>query len=117
VRALVCIALFVLGAVVGLAAVWTHARWWGLALGAAATLVTEVAVPRGLPRVAYAAGWVVSVAYFLLARPEGDFVVASDPLGYSFLGVGLAVLVVAVATIPPRARTRATLSAGAGVSA
>ena len=112
-RVLACLALLLLGAVVGLSTVWTHSRWWALALGGTATLVTEVAVPRGLPRLAYAAGWIAASGYFLLARGEGDFVVGSNPVGYTFLGLGLVVLVLAVATVPPRRRT---MTAGAGVS-
>jgi hypothetical protein len=117
VRALACLGLLALGAVVGLSAVWTHSRWWALALGAAATLTAELAAPRGLPRLAYAAGWLAASAYFLLARGEGDFVVGSNAVGYTFLGLGLVVLVLAVATVPPRRRTGPTMAAGAGASA
>jgi len=94
----------VLGAAVGLAAVWTHGRWWALALGAAASLTTALAVPAGLLRVVYVGGWAATAAYFLLARPEGDFVVGSDAPGYVFLGLGLVLLVVGIATVPPRRR-------------
>jgi hypothetical protein len=103
-RRLAAVGLLVLGAAVGMAATWTHSRWWGLALGAAATLVSELALPPGLLRIAYAAGWVAGSAYFLLARPEGDFVVGSNAIGYTFLGVGLLVVVLAIGTIPQRAR-------------
>jgi hypothetical protein len=112
VRLLAGLLLLPLGAAVGLAAVWTHGRWWGLVLGVAATLAGELALPRGGLRLMYAAGWVLASAYFLLARPEGDYVVASDTLGYTFLGFGLVVLVVAVATVPPRGR----LPRGSGAS-
>jgi hypothetical protein len=118
-RVLACLGLLVLGAVIGLSAVWTHSRWWTLVLGSAATLLTEVAAPRGLPRVAYAAGWLVASASFLLARGEGDFVVGSNGVGYAFIGLGLAVLVLAVATIPPRGPGRRggrTLPDEAGLS-
>ncbi|SFB77593.1 hypothetical protein SAMN04487968_101459 [Nocardioides terrae] len=101
-RPAVALGLLLLGAAVGLAAVWTHGRWWALALGAAASLTTALAVPAGLLRLAYAAGWAAMAAYFLLARPEGDFVIGSDPPGYTFLGLGLVLLVVGIATIPPR---------------
>jgi hypothetical protein len=101
------------GAMVGVSATWTHGRWWALALGAAATLAAELAVPRGGLRLMYAAGWVLASAYFLLARPEGDFVVASDAIGYTFLGLGLLVLVLAVVSVPPRRR----LPGGPGPSA
>ena len=94
--------LLLLGAAVGLAAVWTHGRWWSFALGAAATLATAYALRRGLLRTAYAGGWLLAAAYFLLARPEGDFVVGSDARGYAFLGLGLLLLSYTVATVPPR---------------
>ena len=110
-------ALLLLGALVGLSAVWTHGRWWALALGAAATLGAELATPRGLLRIAYAGGWIAATAYFLLARPEGDFVVASDAHGYTFLGLALLVLALAVATVPPRGRTRPTMGPCAGRTA
>ena len=61
-------------------------------------------MPRGLRRILYAGGWLTASAYFLLARPEGDFAVASDPIGYTFIAVGLLLLVLAVATVPPRRR-------------
>jgi hypothetical protein len=116
VRAGAALGLLLLGGVVGLSATWTHSRWWALALGAASTLVLELAVPAGLLRIAYAVGWVALSAYFLLARPEGDFVVASDPIGYAFIGVGLVVLLLAVATISPRRRARPGFTAGTGRS-
>jgi hypothetical protein len=96
--------LLVLGAAVGLAATWTHGRWWGLVLGAAATFAAELAAPRGPLRVAYAVGWIAASGYFLLARPEGDFVVGSNAIGYTFLGLGLVVVVLAVGTAAPRRR-------------
>jgi hypothetical protein len=110
-RGLAAIALLLAGAMVGLAAVWVHGRGWGLALAAAATLAAELTVPRGAPRVAYAAGWVVSSAYFVLARPEGDFVVGSDPVGYAFLVLGLVVLGVGVVTLAPRRHEHAPTAA------
>lgn len=105
---LVGAALALLGAVVGVAAVWTHARWWGLALGVAASLATELALDRGARRLLFAGGWLAASAFFLLSRPEGDYVVASDTIGYTFLAAGLLVLTVAVATVPPRRRVTRT---------
>jgi hypothetical protein len=100
----VTLALLLLGGAVGVAAVWVHGRWWALALGVAATLTAEWAAPAGLLRLAFAAGWVAVSAWFLLSRPEGDFVVGSDPTGYAFLVLALVVVVLGVATIPPRRR-------------
>lgn len=103
-QAAACLGLLLLGALLGLSTVWVHGRWWALGLGAAATVATELAAPRGLPRLAYAIGWIVGAGYFVLSRPEGDFVVGSDPTGYAFLALGLVVVVLGVATVPPRRR-------------
>jgi hypothetical protein len=104
VRAAAAVVLLLLGAVVGLSATWTHSRWWALLLGASATLAAEVAASPGLLRIAYAGGWVAAAAYFLLARPEGDFVVGSTAVGYTVLVLGLLVVVLALATMPPARR-------------
>jgi hypothetical protein len=103
-RGAAALGLLLLGAAVGLAATWTHNRWWALALGAVATVAAELAAPRGFLRIAYAVGWVGSATYFLLGRPEGDFVVGSTAIGYTFVGLGLVVVVLALATIPPPRR-------------
>jgi hypothetical protein len=105
-RPAAALGLLLLGVVVGLAAVWTHDRWWALALGAAATLTTALALPAGLLLVAYAAGWVLSAAYFLFARPEGDFVVGSDPRGYTFVALTLVLVILAVARRPATQTSR-----------
>lgn len=98
--------LLVLGAAVGTATVWVHPVGWGLALGAAATLAALVAAPAGWRRLAYGVGWVVAAGWFVFARPEGDFVISSDPAGYAVLGLGLVVVVLVVATVPgPRRRS------------
>jgi hypothetical protein len=113
VKVAACLGLLLLGALVGVSTVWVHGRWWTLALGAAATVAAELAAPRGLRRVAYAVGWVAGAGYFVLARPEGDFVVGSDAIGYAFLALGLVVVVLGLATVPPRPR----LPPGAGDNA
>ena len=98
----------VVGVAVGAASVWVHDRWWSLLLAAAATVAALWAVPRGLARTLYAAGWLLPTALFTFARPEGDFLVAQSGLGYAYLGLGMVVLMLAIATIPSprRAVTR-----------
>lgn len=106
-RAAAALGLLVAGFVIGLAAVAVHARAWGLPLGAVATLAALVALPPGIwSRCAYAAGWIVALALALIPRPEGDYAIASDVPGYVLLGVGLVLLVAALATLPVRRRRR-----------
>ncbi len=97
----------VAGLAIGTASVWVHDRWWSLALAAAASLVTLWAAPRGLARVLYVACWLLPMALFTFARPEGDFVIAQDARGYTFLGLGAAVLMSGIATIPSPRRAAA----------
>lgn len=107
-KVLVALGLLVVGAVTGVATVALHGLWWGLALGAAATLVTLRALPPGWwTRLAFALGWVGLVAWLLQTRREGDYVVAQDAQGWLLLGLGVLVLVLGVATLP-RPAPRAT---------
>lgn len=99
------VGLLVLGAAVGTATVWVHPLVWGLPLGVLATVAALFAAPAGWRRLAYGVGWVASAGWFVLARPEGDFVVSRDPAGYTLLGLGLAVVVLTVATVPVRRRS------------
>lgn len=92
-----------LGAAVGLLAAVVHrgggaARPWGLSLAVAAS----VAVSAGLATlgagrgvlVGYAAGWCAAVLVVVAGRPEGDYLVAADPLGWGFLVGAFAVVMV-----------------------
>jgi len=93
--------LLVAGGVVGLAAVALYDWWWGLALGAAATLGSLLVLPRGwLIRLPYAAGWVLVLAEAMVPRPAGSYAVGRTPRGYALLGVGLAVILLTAATLP-----------------
>lgn len=99
------LALLAAGAGTALVTVLLHQLWWGLVLGAAATLAVLVAVGRGWwTRLPFGLGWVAFVAWVVPARPEGDYVVSSDPAGYTLLGLALLVLVGSVATLPPPGR-------------
>lgn len=92
-----------LGLVVALSAVALHALWWGLLLGVAGGLAAVLALAPGVWRVAYAAGWVVVVALAAVPRPAGSYLIAGNLRGYTLLALTMALLVVAVATVP---RTR-----------
>ena len=43
-------------------------------------------------------GWLLALAWLLLGRPEGDFVVANDWLGWGLLAGGVIVLGLLVAS-------------------
>ena len=93
--------LLVAGAVTALATTALHQLWWGLTLGAAATLVALVAVgPGWWTRLPFAVGWVGLLAWLVPTRAEGDFVISADVAGLTLLGLGLVVLLGALATLP-----------------
>ncbi|UUZ60187.1 hypothetical protein [Nocardioides sp. B-3] len=86
VRALVALALLVVGAGGGLAAALVHGWWWGLALGLAAATLTTLALPAGGWRFAFMLGWFGAIAYVVLPRAEGDYLIPSSTSGYGLLG-------------------------------
>ena len=99
-----------LGAAVALAAVAVHRSAgaglpWGLLLALAATFATAWWL-RGSrwPRLAvsYAAGWLALFAVVVVGRPEGDYALASDLLGYTLMGASLLLVLVALATLAAR---------------
>lgn len=106
-----------LGAVLGLASLLVHREAlrvagvplpWGLLLGLATTyavITALAATPAGLRGSAGCGiGWFLLVLATQRSRPEGDFLVAGDWLGTSFVLGGMAVVAVAVV----RAGTRAS---------
>ncbi len=100
--------LFLLGGVmVGTAAVLVHDLWWGLPLAILSTVVTMRALTPGAPRVGFSLGWSAAVGVFAVPRPAGDYLVAGSFTGYSLLLTALAVVIVALATVPPRSATPA----------
>jgi len=99
------VSLIAVGFIVGIAAVAVHARWWGLLLAVGAAIAGVLALRPGLQRVAYAAGWVVAVALAVVPRPEGDYAIASDVPGYLFLALAVALVILALATLPVRPRS------------
>jgi hypothetical protein len=77
-----------------------HGWWWGLALGLAGGAAAVLALPpRWWGRLAFAGGWVLTVGYLTVPRPEGDYVIASDPAGYALLAGTLALMLVAIVTV------------------
>jgi hypothetical protein len=104
VRILAAAGLLVVGAVTGVAAVALHDLVWGFVLAAAATVVTVLALPGGWLRLGFVLGWVAVVGWLTVPRAEGDYLISQDWQGYALLGIGVAVLVAGVATLPrPRA--------------
>jgi hypothetical protein len=101
------LALLLLGAVTAVAAVAVHATGWGLVLGVAAVAATVAALPPGwTTRLAFGVGLVGGLGLLSVRRPEGDYVIAADLEGYLLLGLGLAVVVAGVATLPRPAGVR-----------
>jgi hypothetical protein len=66
---------------------------WGLLLGLATSLACGVAAAilagRRLGGMSFTVGWIAVLFLALQGRPEGDFVVAADPLGWAFLAIGV----------------------------
>ncbi len=100
-RLAVAIALLLLGAVVGIAAIALHQFLWGLALALVATAVTAYALPPGWwTRLAFVLGWVVMVGRLTVPRPEGDYLVNQDWQGYTVLAFGMVLAAAGLATLP-----------------
>ena len=101
----VALALVLAGAVVGAAAILTHARAVGLALGVVASLSACLALPSGWrTRLAFVVGWDLMLGYVLIPRPEGDYLISGDARGYTLLGLGLVLLLIAIVTLGPPIR-------------
>lgn len=105
----------VVGAVSGAAAVLVHQAWWGLVLGLAAALVTLAWLPAGPLRLGFAAGWLLVVSRAALTLPAGDYLIASDAAGWSFLAGSLVLVVAALATLGPRSGGRPARADDQGV--
>lgn len=99
-RLAAALGLLAVGAVTAVATVAVHSRPWGLPLAAVATLAVLLATrPGPATRLPLAVGWLVVLGAAVAGRPEGDFVLAQAASGYAVLGLGLVVLVVALATL------------------
>jgi hypothetical protein len=107
-RVLACLALFVLGAVVGVTGALVQPAWFpgGLLLALAA----EAGLCLGGGRlvggragaVAPAGGWMITVILLTASRPEGDFVFGTSAASYLFLLGGMAVAVICATLAPVR---------------
>ena len=117
----------VLGVALFVAAVAVHrCAWrlgqvtvpWGLALGVGASLACALAVvwlaPARLVAVGVPGGWLAGMSVVLAGRPEGDFAIAGDWLGWGFLllGGGGAALLLGFGLTAPA--TRAAAGSGSG---
>ncbi|MCM3514348.1 hypothetical protein [Nocardioides sp. P86] len=99
-RVLAAALLVAVGAATATAVVLVHPLWWGLLLGAAATLATAWALPRSWwARPPWALGWVVVLGVVLQSSPGSGYLVAQDVAGYLLLGLGLVVVVVVVSDV------------------
>lgn len=82
------------GALVGGCTLALHGYWWGLLLGAAATVALLVALPGGWwRRLPFALGWVAALLVLSPERPEGDFLVTFNWHGYTLMAIGVGVLI------------------------
>lgn len=107
VRVVATLALVAVGAGGGLAAALVHASWWGLLLGLAAAAVTMRALPAGGWRFAFMLGWFGAIAYVVLPRAEGDYLIPATTAGYGVLGGSFVLFLIALATLPrPGSRRR-----------
>ena len=105
-----------LGGVVALAAVVVHRADAfglpiGLVLGVVASLSTAWHLRRSTaPRLAasYCLGWLAVLGLVLVGKPEGDFALASDALGYTLMAVGLLLAAFGVTALLARTPGAAT---------
>lgn len=87
---------------VGTASVLTHGRTVGLVLGLLASSAASWALPGGWSlRFAFTTGWVAVLAYALVPRGAGGYLIGSDPRGYALLGFGLALMLFGIVTAGP----------------
>ncbi|MCW2833503.1 MAG: hypothetical protein JWN68_1456 [Nocardioides sp.] len=100
VRLALAVALLVLGASAALAATLVHQRWWGLVLGLAAAALATLALPGGSRRFAFMLGWFGAIAYAVLPRTEGDYLIAASGSGYTLIGGSFLLFLTALTTLP-----------------
>ncbi len=81
---------------------------WGLGLGLATeyALLRAAAAGRGIPAaLGCGGGWALVVLALQRTRPEGDFLVAADWLGYGFVFGGMLTVAVGVGQAVARYRS------------
>jgi hypothetical protein len=98
-RVLVLAAALLLGAAAGLAAIAVHRSVPGLVLGVGTALLVMWALRLWAPYAAtlFAAGWLAPLLVAIGGRPEGDYVVSSDLLGWLLIVSGLVVVAAGIA--------------------
>lgn len=103
-----------LGMASGVAALAVHRSLPGLLLGVGTAVVVVRTLRLWWPGAgqAFAGGWLVLLVVAVAGRGEGDYVVSSDLLGWSFVASGFVVLVTALASGPPRMHRHDSASAG-----
>ncbi|MFI2376032.1 DUF6113 family protein [Streptomyces sp. NPDC018964] len=107
-RAVACLGLLLLGAVVGAAGALVQPAWFpgGLLLALAGEAGLVLGATRALHSRAggvwAAAGWMLVVVLLTASRPEGDFLFAAGGGSYLFLLGGIAVAVICATLAPGR---------------
>lgn len=99
-RALIALALLVVGACGGLAAILVHESGWGLLLGLGSAACATLALPAGGLRMAFMLGWSAAIVVAVQTRPEGDYLIPSTAAGYGVLGGSFLLFLFALITLP-----------------
>lgn len=106
-RLLVAAALFVGGALIGLATVAVHSWWWGLLLASVASIGCVLALPaRWGVLVPFTVGWWVPFVIAMFSRREGDYAVGRHPLDYGLVALGPVLELVALVRLVRRSAPR-----------
>lgn len=92
-RWLLAVGSAVVGLLAGVASVLIHAHVWGLGLALVTVILTAVALGQGPARLTFAAAWGAVVLRGSLQRPEGDFLVASNPAGWTLIAAAFALFI------------------------
>lgn len=94
------------GVALAVGTVAVHQWWWGLALAAATAVSVLLATPPGwATRLPLALGYVGVCLLVSVPRGAGDYLLGSTTSGYVVLALALAVMMLAIATLPRPVRT------------
>ena len=104
------VAALLTGAGVALAGMLVHRETWkGVPFGLLLALVTTFVVAWAFrvsarPRLtaSYVLGWLVVFGTVVSGRPEGDFLLASDPRGYAMMLASVVLVVVGLTALAAR---------------
>jgi hypothetical protein len=90
VKVVLAFLLLAAGALIAVATVAVHQRWWGLLLALAATFSGHGVLPaRWWGRLMFAAGWAGMIGYVTMPSPGEGFLIGADAKGYALLGAVL----------------------------